>query len=158
MRLSRACLLVLLLGSGAARAQPFPPRVFVPPPPRVYIGPRVYAPPPPAYVPRYLVPVNPYYARKAHIFRGIGIPLLALGVPAAIAGGVVWIVGAAEGSRNVTYTGIGLVAGGAGLFIPGAILTGIGNYYRWMARFNARADFNLALGHDGGMGSVRVRF
>lgn len=162
-----ACVVVVLL-AGAAHAQPFPmpprPRVIVPPPvmppPRPFYRPRLYAPAPPAYAPTYYQPVNLAYARKARILRGIGIPLLSVGVPMAVAGGIVWIVGAAcrDCSDNVSFTGIGLLAAGVGLLVPGAILTGIGNYYDWMARVMARASFGVAFARDRGAATLRLRF
>jgi hypothetical protein len=172
MRLMVLGCVFLALSSGA-RAQPLPP---LPPPPPPVVRPRIVLPPPgpppvyvpapyypagpPVYAPRYVRPVNLYYARRARILRGIGIPLLSVGIPMAMAGGIVWIVGASclHCSNEVSYTGIGLLAGGVSLFVPGAILLGIGNYYYWMARFTARADFGINVARDHGMASLRIRF
>ena len=155
-RLSILGLVVVLCSTAHAQ---FGPPLPLPAPP-IYYAPRYYPPPPPVYVPPYARPINLDYARKARIYRGVGIPLLSVGVPAAVAGGIVWIVGAAcdRCSPNVSYTGIGLLAGGAGLFIPGAILLGVGNYYGWLARFTARIDLNLALGPDRAGATATIRF
>jgi hypothetical protein len=166
--------LVCLLGvasAGVARAQPMPPGpppTYYPPPPPTYYPPppppRYYPPPSPVYAepyaPNYGRPISFDYARKARIFRGIGIPLLAVGVPTAVAGGIVWIVGAAcqSCSSTVNNTGIGLFVGGLGLIIPGAILTGIGSYYRWMSLVASRVSFGFALARDRGGGSLTIRF
>jgi hypothetical protein len=164
--------LVLVASVGAAHAQPMPPgpppTYYPPPPPPNYYPPpppNYYPPPSPVYAepyaPNYGRPSNSFlYARKARIFRGIGIPLLAVGVPMAVAGGIVWIVGAAcdSCSSTVTNTGIGLFAGGLGLIIPGAILTGMGGYYRWMSLVASRMSFGFAFARDRGGATLRVRF
>lgn len=164
--------LLLVASVSVARAQPMPPGpppVYVPPPPTYYPPPpppNYYPPPSPVYAEPYAPnygngrPISFDYARKARIFRGIGIPLLSVGVPMAVAGGIVWIVGAAcdTCSSTVTNTGIGLFAGGLGLIIPGAILTGMGSYYRWMSLVASRASFGFAVARDRGGATVTIRF
>jgi hypothetical protein len=90
----------------------------------------------------------------------VGIPLLTLGVLSVIGGGVVAIVGAActNCSPNVSTIGYGLLGGGVALLLPGAILVGIGNYYRWAARFAARGGIGVALGPGGAVASATYRF
>jgi hypothetical protein len=119
----------LLVGGATAYGQfPPPPPVWPAPPYPVYPSPRpIYAPPPVYPAPVY-PPPQPWSraARRALILRSIGIPLLALGVPMVMAGGVVSIVGAAcdTCSPNVATAGWSLLGVGSGFTIAGAVLVG----------------------------------
>jgi hypothetical protein len=159
---------VLLTLTGVAAAQQPPPPTWYPPPQQVY-PPPVYRQPvyqqpvyqQPVYVIAY--PSRVDYARKSYILRAICIPLLAVGIPVAVAGGIVSIVGGAcdakdRCSGDVLLTGLTLLAAGVAVFVPGAILLGIGNYYRWAARFAERAGFGLAFAPNGAAASLSVRF
>jgi hypothetical protein len=58
----------------------------------------------------------------------------------------------------VINTGWALLAVGAPLTIAGAILLGIGNYYRWVSRFAERVGVGVARIPGGGSGAMSLRF
>jgi len=148
-----AVLFAALLFHASARAQVY----VVPPPPPV-----VVVPPPPAPFVRH--------RRLARVFLGVGIPLLAVGFFALVAGIPVTVLThthrlcspapSCEGSYALSY---GLLGGGGAAMLSGIALTAVGRVFSLRARFGALAP-RLALSYDaagrpdGAAASMTLRF
>jgi hypothetical protein len=171
-----AALLTLLAFARVAVAQVYvaPPRVYVAPPPPVYV-----APPPPVYAPRvYVAPAPaPIYVQPApnpmryriisRTLVGVGVPLLALGFFAMVAGIPVTILTHAgklcdpspgrdcSGYYSLSY---GLLGGGAAAFTTGLVLSIVGRAFwirsAWASRAMPTPQLALLPAADGSVGGA----